>query len=204
MNTERMIRELRNISEKHKDDSVFTGHLNLSLMCQDVADRLEDLKRYEDTGLTPDQIVEQTNAGWIPVEERLPEDYSQVMVSMYDLGWITIGTYSSHSKLWEVNSYITGIGVDVRAWCPLPEPYRPKVTKSFDCPCGRHYKHIDVPPRIVFCPECEVKVENDETDLCPECRKKLYEYEKKYNCIVDIGVNGPPGPAGYPGELLVK
>lgn len=77
-------------------------------------------------------------------------------------------------------------------------------TDSFDCPCGRHYKHIDVPPRIVFCPECEVKVENDETDLCPECRKKLYEYEKKYNCIVDIGVNGPPGAAGYPGELLVK
>ena len=87
------------------------------------------LKHYEDTGLTPEQIVEQTNAGWIPVEERLPEDYSQVMVSMYDLGWITIGTYSSHSKLWKVNSYITGLGVDVRAWRPLPDPYRPEVTK---------------------------------------------------------------------------
>lgn len=75
-----------------------------------------------------DVIRKHMNAGWIPVEERLPEDYSQVMVSMYDLGWITIGTYSSHSKLWKVNSYITGLGVDVRAWRPLPDPYRP-VTK---------------------------------------------------------------------------
>ncbi len=73
-------------------------------------------------------IRKHMSAGWISVEERLPEDYSQVMVSMYDLGWITIGTYSSHSKLWKVNSYITGLGVDVRAWRPLPDPYRP-VTK---------------------------------------------------------------------------
>lgn len=34
------------------------------------------LARYEDTGLTPDQIEglkERMNDGWIPVEERLPE-----------------------------------------------------------------------------------------------------------------------------------
>lgn len=33
-------------------------------------------------------------------------------------------------------------------------------------------------PKLEFCPECEVKVENNRTDICPECRKKLYEYEK--------------------------
>ena len=34
------------------------------------------------------------------------------------------------------------------------------------------------------------------TDICPKCRKKLYEYEKKYNCVVDIGMNGCDGARG--------
>lgn len=69
-------------------------------------------------------------------------------------------------------------------------------TDSFDCPCGRHYVHVKMPPKLVFCPECEEKVRNNRTDICPECRKKLYEYEKKYNCIVDIGIIGAPGEPG--------
>lgn len=33
------------------------------------------LKKYEDTGLTPDEIMDgKLLSGWIPVEERLPED----------------------------------------------------------------------------------------------------------------------------------
>ena len=74
-------------------------------------------------------------------------------------------------------------------------------TDSFDCPCGRHYVHMKMPPKLVFCPECEEKVRNNRTDICPECRKKLYEYEKKYNCIVDIGIIGAPGePGGSPDQ----
>lgn len=111
------------ICEKECPDGIYAD--NAACMCTASKMAMKRLLEYEDTGLMPEQIVEQTNAGWIPVEERLPEDYSQVIVSMYDLGWITIGTYSSHSKLWKVNSYITGLGVDVRAWCPLPDPYRP-------------------------------------------------------------------------------
>ena len=42
MNTERMIRELRHLEEKHKDDKVFTFETNWSLMCRDVANRLEE------------------------------------------------------------------------------------------------------------------------------------------------------------------
>lgn len=33
-------------------------------------------------------------------------------------------------------------------------------------------------------------------NICPKCRKKLYEYEKKYNCVVDIGMNGCDGARG--------
>lgn len=51
-------------------------------------------------------------------------------------------------------------------------------------------------PSLEFCRECERKVWDDRTDICPECRKRLREYEKKYHCIVDIGVRGQPGTKG--------
>lgn len=69
-------------------------------------------------------------------------------------------------------------------------------TESFDCPCGRHYVHLAIPPKLEFCEKCKEKVRNNRTDICPKCRKKLYEYEKKYNCVVDIGMNGCDGARG--------
>lgn len=58
MDTERMIRELEGIEVKHKHDKAFTGQLNISQMAHDVRKRIEELKPYEDTGLTPEQIRE--------------------------------------------------------------------------------------------------------------------------------------------------
>ena len=58
MDTETMIRELESVDEKHKDDTVYTGQLNIAEMAHDVRKRLEELKPYEDTGLTPEQIRE--------------------------------------------------------------------------------------------------------------------------------------------------
>ena len=58
MDTETMIRELESVEEKHKDDTVYTGQLNIAEMAHDVRKRLEELKPYEDTGLTPEQIME--------------------------------------------------------------------------------------------------------------------------------------------------
>lgn len=58
MDTETMIRELERVEENHKDDRVFTGQLNIAEMAHDVKNRLEELKPYEDTGLTPEQIRE--------------------------------------------------------------------------------------------------------------------------------------------------
>lgn len=43
MKTEDMIRELRNVAEKHDNDCVATGETNISLMCREVADRLSYL-----------------------------------------------------------------------------------------------------------------------------------------------------------------
>lgn len=58
METEKMIRELKRVEEIHKHDKVFTGDLNIAKMAHDVRKRLEELKPYEDTGLTPEQIME--------------------------------------------------------------------------------------------------------------------------------------------------
>ena len=45
MNTEDMIRELRNVEEKYKNKTYATGETNISLMCSEVADRLDLLRR---------------------------------------------------------------------------------------------------------------------------------------------------------------
>lgn len=58
MDTETMIRELESVEEKHKHDKVFTGQINIATMAHDVKKRIEELKPYEDTGLTPEQILE--------------------------------------------------------------------------------------------------------------------------------------------------
>lgn len=44
MKTSEMIRELRRLEEVHKNDIVSTGANNWSIMCHDVANRLEELE----------------------------------------------------------------------------------------------------------------------------------------------------------------
>ena len=58
MDTETMIRVLKRVEDQHKHDKVFTGQLNVAQMAHDTRKRLEELKPYEDTGLTPEQIRE--------------------------------------------------------------------------------------------------------------------------------------------------
>lgn len=47
METEVMIRELRRLAEKHQNDIVGTFATNWSLLCRDVANRLEELNEYK-------------------------------------------------------------------------------------------------------------------------------------------------------------
>lgn len=82
MDTEMMIRELERVEEKHKHDKVFTGQLNVTQMAHDTRKRLEELKPYEDTGLTPEQIMElkERNTAKAPTKDtdsgvRYTDDY---------------------------------------------------------------------------------------------------------------------------------
>ena len=68
-------------------------------------------------------IRKHMNDGWISVEERLPDNNEDVLVTT-DVGLITFG-YVSHGK------WITDQEPDYPiAWRPLPEPYRPERSRE--------------------------------------------------------------------------
>lgn len=90
------------------------------------------LMEYEDTGLTPEEIMDgKMLTVWIPVEERLPETEIEVLAQ-----WEKTIRQTN-----EVYTYLDVLGIDSRgrwygdhgmptgrvvAWMPLPEPYRPE------------------------------------------------------------------------------
>lgn len=86
MDTETMIRELESVEEKHKDDTVYTGQLNIAEMAHDVRKRLEELKPYEDTGLTPEQIAELKERGTAKMPMYEGDGYADGKM-VYDI-WI--------------------------------------------------------------------------------------------------------------------
>ena len=68
-------------------------------------------------------IRKHMNDGWIPVEERLPDNNENVLVTT-DMGLIASG-YIAHG------TWITDQEPDYPiAWCPLPEPYRPERSRE--------------------------------------------------------------------------
>ena len=78
------------------------------------------LAEYERTGLMPDEITEaiSTRQGeWISVNDRLPENASDVLVYT---NAIYIGWYDAHFNHWTVYGF--GKAKNVTHWMPLPEP----------------------------------------------------------------------------------
>lgn len=105
------------------------------------------LAAYEDTGLTPEDIMELKEfcsnplngavpavkvQQWIPVEERLPEDDDFVLLSFENFSLLMIGRYEMDEDgggnwyLGDCDEGDTCIANDlfVNAWMPLPERYR--------------------------------------------------------------------------------
>lgn len=70
------------------------------------------------------KALEQTT--WIPVSERLPEEYKKVIVSDAYNG-IYIGEFIDAAENWGGKHFINEHGMhskSVTAWMPLPKPYK--------------------------------------------------------------------------------
>jgi len=61
---------------------------------------------------------------WIPVSERLPKPYEQVLRTVKSIGWN--GTFHIHVDL----GSICPIDTDVIAWMPLPKQYKPQESEE--------------------------------------------------------------------------
>ena len=78
-----------------------------------------------------DIINSQPKVGeWIPVSERLPEEYKYVLVTVNEKhnktipdSVVMIGCYT-YEQGWILNGYIDLVNLNVTAWLPLPEPYK--------------------------------------------------------------------------------
>lgn len=67
---------------------------------------------------------------WIPVSERLPEEYGNYLISLAD-GNVDIGTYAEFSRVdWSKWTCCDADGMRyindeaIIAWMPLPDPYK--------------------------------------------------------------------------------
>lgn len=67
--------------------------------------------------------------GWIPVEEGLPDKYTEVLVSFEDGFNGVVAWYSNIDKTWWNANTERPIEAKVIAWRPLPAPYQPKEEK---------------------------------------------------------------------------
>lgn len=80
--------------------------------------------------------VTQKSGVWIPVSERLPEDYKTVIASV-DRGYVYPEARYSKEDGWEWAyeagaNYWPKIESDVIAWMPLPDPYEPQERSKND------------------------------------------------------------------------
>ena len=78
--------------------------------------------------------IKHMNDGWVPVEERLPEDDKYILLSFSNFSLPIVGRYerdedgSGAFYLEYCDEQDTCIANDlyVNAWQPIPEPYEPK------------------------------------------------------------------------------
>ena len=91
-----------------------------------------------------DIIRKHLNDDWIPVEERMPEEYGKYLVTIVpSAGYLwakrIIANFSDLMGIVKKPIFYTGeVGkIDfeditdmVIAWCPLPEPYRPERSET--------------------------------------------------------------------------
>lgn len=84
MNITDMIRELRGEAERHKEDKVFTGQTNITTMCTDVADKLEEnLKALINLNESIDDLIDSAHEKYLAANNELNKARLEGQVSAY-------------------------------------------------------------------------------------------------------------------------
>ena len=119
MTKEEIIRNLKYTMEKHKNDTVSTFDTNISAMCKDILDYLEQEPKTE----------------WIPVSERLPRIADVYRVTRYYPNNVMNPVYLVDAccfdgfDTWYDDNRINherAYADNVIAWQENPEPYKPE------------------------------------------------------------------------------
>ena len=128
---EKILEEIDMLIEKHKNEAYILVAKEPLTQCYTETD-IEQTKVHE-LAVARNIIRKHMNDGWIPVEERLPEEKKSVLVQWekYDRHLNVTLTYldvmwleDAEEKVFEtINGVPNG---KVIAWRPLPEPYCPE------------------------------------------------------------------------------
>ena len=165
MDTEMMIRELKRVEEKHKHDKVFTGQLDVAKMAYDTRKRLEELKPYEDTGLTPEQIMELKEA-----VQKLENIFGDEITVNQVIDFF-VDFYIAQGDTARVEDAVLLINEEAAKWRELKERDTAKVptkvsdsgvryTDDYICPnCGKHFIGTGI---AEFCYHCGQRLKWEE------------------------------------------
>ena len=96
-------------------------------------------EQYKGLRMAEDIIRKHMNDGWIPVQDKLPEDDVDVLITYADIddenytdicittyGYAYLGGNKLDFKEWRSPFEYFKTNYKVIAWCPLPEPYSPE------------------------------------------------------------------------------
>lgn len=102
---------------------LYSDHTNLAILKEYISNKqkevIERLAAYEDTGLTPEEIMDgKLLTGWISFSEKMPAEDEEILVSNGE--WVDIDTMAYDVDGWYLDS---GRDFEGLAWMPLPEPW---------------------------------------------------------------------------------
>lgn len=128
-------------------EQLYIGQVITKKISEKLYGSLWKLREYEDTGLTPEEIMDgKMLTGWIPVEERLPKNPNAGIIEMEDLqeyivmvdgaGLPTVLSYAGNGEWCRDGDFYK-----VLAWMPLPEPYRPEAGECREAAGGADGSH---------------------------------------------------------------
>ena len=84
---------------------------------------IDCLNAYTDEGVTEADVVEQPR--WIPISERLPEEFESVLVCYESQGGIAQAVSERFGYRWSALA-----GIEPIAWMSLPTPFEPQESED--------------------------------------------------------------------------